>query len=114
MFLKYRMPSDNNYDQLIPLFNVFIRFPDHLVATAHFRPEVMRKVKTIREETIKQIQKVDEESKAEERALERDRVRKAKRDADLNAMDAKTQKRFLEKEKEKQMRKASKKQTMRG
>ncbi|KAK8108623.1 hypothetical protein PG984_014424 [Apiospora sp. TS-2023a] len=114
MYLKYRLPSDNNYDRLTPLFNVFLRFPDHLTASAHFRAEVLRKVRSVRDELVKTIQKNDEEEKAEERALERDKQRKAKRDAELNAMDAKTQKKFLEKEREKQVRKQSKRQTMRA
>ncbi|KAK9419237.1 putative DUF1682 domain protein [Seiridium unicorne] len=114
LFLRYRLPSSNNYDDLLPLFVAFVRLSDHLAASAHFRPEVLRKVKNVREETIKQIQKIAEDEKAEERATERDRARKAKRDAELNALDAKAQKKYLDKEKEKQMRKASKKQTVRG
>lgn len=114
IFLRYRLPSSNNYDDLLPLFTAFMRLPDHLAATAHFRAEVLRKVKSVREETMKQIQKVAEDEKAEERALERDRARKAKREAELSVLDAKAQKKYLDKEKEKQMRKASKKQTMRG
>ncbi|KAK8092106.1 hypothetical protein PG997_002467 [Apiospora hydei] len=76
--------------------------------------EVLRKVRSVRDELVKTIQKNDEENKAEERALERDKARKAKRDAELSSMDAKTQKKFLEKEREKQMRKQSKRQTMRA
>ena len=87
---------------------------DHLAASAHFRGEVTRKLRVVRDDLIKQIQKQAEEEKAEERALERDKAKKAKRDAALNALDAKAQKRFLEKEKEKELRKASKKQTVRS
>lgn len=114
LFLRYRLPSDNNYDNLLPLFNVFVRFPDHLAASGHFRPEVLRKVKNVRDETIKQIQKLSEDEKAEERAIEREKAKRAKRDAELNALDAKAQKKYLDKEKDKQMRKANKKQTVRG
>ncbi|TGJ80679.1 hypothetical protein E0Z10_g8090 [Xylaria hypoxylon] len=114
IFLRYRLPSSNNYDNLLPLFSYFVRLPDYLASAAHFRNEVLRRVKNVREENIKQIQKGAEEEKAEERALERDKVRKAKRDAELNALDAKAQKKYLEKEKEKEMRKAAKKQTVRG
>lgn len=98
----------------MPLFAAFLRLPDHLASSGHFRAEVMRKVKSVRDETIKQIQKAADEEKAEERAAERDKVRKAKRDAELNALDAKAQKKYLDKEKEKQMRKANKRQTVRG
>ncbi|KAH8653439.1 hypothetical protein BX600DRAFT_79133 [Xylariales sp. PMI_506] len=114
IFLRYRLPSSNNYDDLVPLFSALLRLPDHLAASAHYRPEVTRKIKAVRDETVKQIQKQAEEEKAEERALERDKARKAKRDAELSALDAKAQKKYLDKEKEKQMRKAAKKQTMKG
>ncbi|KAI1743563.1 hypothetical protein F4680DRAFT_348309 [Xylaria scruposa] len=114
IFLRYRLPSSNNYEDLLPLFSYFVRLPDQLASVAHFRTEVLRKVKSVREENIKQIQKLAEDEKAEERQLERDKAKKAKRDADLNALDAKAQKKYLEKEKEKEMRKAAKKQTVRG
>ncbi|KAI1351673.1 hypothetical protein F5Y01DRAFT_282288 [Xylaria sp. FL0043] len=114
IFLRYRLPSSNNYESLLPLFSYFVRLPDQLASVAHFRNEALRKVKSVREENIKQIQKLAEEEKAEERALERDKARKAKRDAELNALDAKAQKKYLEKEKEKEMRKAAKKQTVRA
>ena len=91
-----------------------MRLSDHLAASAHFRAEIVRKLRGVRDDLIKHIQKHAEEEKAEERALERDKAKKAKRDAALNALDAKAQKRFLEKEKEKELRKASKKQTVRS
>ncbi|ORY69557.1 uncharacterized protein BCR38DRAFT_334182 [Pseudomassariella vexata] len=114
IYLKYRLPPSNNYDDLASLFSAFLRIPDLLVSSAHFRPEVLRKVKTIRDDMIKQIERVQDEEKAEERALERDKAKKAKRDAELKALDAKAQKKYLDKEKEKQMRKASKKSTVRA
>jgi hypothetical protein len=97
IFIRYRLPSDNNYEPLIPIFSHFIRLPDQLASAAHFRPEVLRKIKSVRDENVKQIQKQAEEEKAEERAL-----------------DAKAQKKYLEKEKEKELRKAAKKQTVRA
>ncbi len=114
LYLRYRLPSSNSYENLTPLLSYFIRLSDHLAAAAHFRPEVLRKLRHVRDDLTKQIQKQAEEEKAEERAQERDKAKKAKRDAELNALDAKAQKRYLEKEKEKEIRKASKKQTVRG
>ncbi|KAH8890799.1 DUF1682-domain-containing protein [Thozetella sp. PMI_491] len=114
LFLKYRLPSNNDYQPLLPLFQCFTRLPDVLVQSAHFRPAVVSKVKTVREDAIKQIQKVDEDEKAEERALEKEKARKIKRDQELNALDAKAQKRYLEKEREKEMRKSMKRQTQRA
>lgn len=114
LFIKYRLPGDNNYEPLLPIFSYFLRMPDHLVQVAHFRAEVLRKVKSVRDETVRQIQKASEDEKNEERALEREKLRKAKRDAELNALDAKAQKKYLEKEREKQMRKSNKKITTRA
>ncbi|KAI1102651.1 DUF1682-domain-containing protein [Jackrogersella minutella] len=114
LFLRYRLPSSNSYDDLAPLLSYFVRISDHLASSAHFRPEVLRKVKAVRDENIKQIQKAAEDEKAEERQAERDRAKKAKRDAELNALDAKAQKKYLEKERDKEMRKSSKKQTVRA
>jgi hypothetical protein len=85
-----------------------------LVAQAHFRPEVMRKVRSARDETIAQIKKLAETEKAEERALERDRLKKAKRDAELNALDAKQQKKYLDRERAQMLKKSQKGATVRG
>lgn len=114
IFLKYRLPSNDDYTSLVPIFQYFIRVPDILVQAAHFRPAVLAKVKAVRDDAIKQIQKFDEDEKAEERALEREKARKLKRDQELNALDAKAQKRYLEKEREKELRKSMKKSTQRG
>lgn len=114
IFIKYRLPSNNDYTNLVPIFKYFLRLTDRLVQVAHFRPEVLRKVKAVREATIKQIQKADEEGKAEERALEREKAKKLKRDQELNALDAKAQKKYLDREREKEMKRGLKKQTMRA
>ncbi|KAL2133392.1 hypothetical protein VTI74DRAFT_2435 [Chaetomium olivicolor] len=114
ILLKYRMPSNNDYTNLLPIFKYFLRLTDQLTKVAHFRPEVLRKVKTVRDNTIKQIQKADEESKAEERAQERERLKKAKRDEELNKLDAKAQKKYLEKEKERELKRSMKKQSVRA
>ncbi|EAQ91043.1 hypothetical protein CHGG_02978 [Chaetomium globosum CBS 148.51] len=112
--LRYRLPSDNDYSKLVPLFKYFLRVTDRLVQAPRFRPEVLRKVKAARDATARQIQKADEEERAEERAAERERLKKAKRDQELNALDAKAQKKYLEREREKEMKKSMKKQTTRA
>ncbi|TDZ24337.1 UPF0674 endoplasmic reticulum membrane protein [Colletotrichum orbiculare MAFF 240422] len=114
IFLRYRLPSNNNYESLAPLFEYFVRIPDALVSGAHFRPEVLRKVRSVRDETIAQIKKAADAEKAEERALEREKQKKAKRDAELSQLDAKAQKKYLEREREREQKKSMKKQTMRG
>ncbi|KAK4190052.1 coiled-coil domain-containing protein 47 [Podospora australis] len=114
IFLRYHLPSDNEYTNLVPIFKYFLRLPDQLAKSAHFRPEVLKKVKAARDATINKIKKAEDEEKAEERAAERERARKAKRDQELNALDAKGQKKYLEKEREKQMKKGVKKTTARA
>ena len=115
LYFSMRLPSSSaGFANTLPLFAYFIRLADVLVQSAHFRPEVMRKVRNTREEMIRKLQKADEEEKAEERALERDKAKKMKRDMELKGLDAKAQKKYLEKEKEKELRKMTKKQTTRA
>ena len=85
-----------------------------LVREAHWRPEVTRKIRSVREDTKAQIRRLEETEKAEERAAERDKAKKAKRDAELNALDAKGQKKYLEKEREREQRRGMKGKTVRG
>ena len=114
IYLSMRVPSSGDYTKTLPIFEYFIRLTDVLVQGAHFRPEVLRKVRTTREDAIRKLQRADEEEKAEERNTEREKAKKLKRDLELKALDAKGQKKYLEKEKEKEMRKNQKKMTSRG
>lgn len=114
IYLSMRLPSSGDYTTLLPIFQYFIRLTDTLVQSAHFRPEVLRKVRTTRDDTIRKLQKADDEEKAEEIKLEREKVKKQKRDAELKGLNAKAQKKYLEKEKEKEMKRAQKKQSQRG
>jgi hypothetical protein len=114
IYLSMKIPSSGDYTNVLPLFQYFVRLADVLVSGAHFRPEVMRKVRITRDDMIKKLQKADEDEKAEERALEREKAKKIKRDNELKGMDAKAQKKYLEKEKEKELRKSQKKQTQRA
>ena len=114
LFLKHRLPSNNDYAGLAPLFAYFIRLPDLLVEKAHFRPEVTKKVKAVRESLASQLQKKLDEEKSEDRAIEKEKAKKAKRDAELAGLDAKAQKRYLEKEQERLFKKSQKKTTARA
>ncbi|POR34087.1 Endoplasmic reticulum membrane protein C2G5.01 [Tolypocladium paradoxum] len=114
LFLKYRLPSDGSYGSLLPLFSYFLRLPDILVQSAQFRPEVMKKVRATREAMVAQMKKALEEQRNEERMYEKEKARKAKRDAELKGLDAKAQKKYLEKEKERELRKSQKKITQRA
>lgn len=110
--LATRLPSSSSPPQAI--FTYFLRLPDILVQTAHFRPEAMRKVRATREEEVKKIRKADEDEKAEERRNVTEKLKKEERERKLGALSAVDQKKFLEKEKEKQQRKQQKKQSMKG
>lgn len=74
----------------------------------------MRKVRTTRDDMVRKIQKIELEEKSEERALELEKVKKQKREAELKGLDAKAQKKYLAKEQEKEQRKAAKKQSQRA
>ncbi|TVY58510.1 UPF0674 endoplasmic reticulum membrane protein [Lachnellula suecica] len=114
LYLSMRLPSSGDYSSVMPLFQYFLRLTDTLVQGAHFRAEVLRKVRLTRDDAVKRLQKADEEEKAEERQLEREKLKKQKRDLELKGLDAKAQKKYLEKEKEREMKKMQKKQTQRG
>ncbi|KAL2752466.1 hypothetical protein ACRALDRAFT_1072396 [Sodiomyces alcalophilus JCM 7366] len=114
IFLRYTLPSNNDYTPLMPIFEEFTRLADRLVAQPKFRAEVMRKVNKVRDDMTAQLRKEAEAREAEERTQEREKAKKAKRDQELAALDAKQQKKYLEKEREKEQRRMAKKQTIRG
>jgi hypothetical protein len=115
VYLSVRLPSsEKGFQNALPLFQYFLRLPDQLVQVAHFRPEVNRKIKATRDQVVHRLQKADEEEKAEERALERDKAKKIKRDLELKGLDAKAQKKYLEKERERELRKSMKKGTQKA
>ena len=109
-----KIPSSGDYSSALPLFQYFVRLADVLVQSAHFRPEVLRKVKTTRENMVLKLKKADDDEKNEERAAEREKAKKLKRDADLKGLDAKAQKKYLEKEQKQEQKKAQKKMTQKG
>jgi len=94
----------------VPLLEAFLRLPDYLVSSAHFRPEVTRRIRATRDEERRRLEKSEEDEKAEERSIDRDEKKKKERDARLRGMTADEQKKFLEKERDKEARKMAKKQ----
>ncbi|KAK7726716.1 hypothetical protein SLS57_003277 [Botryosphaeria dothidea] len=112
--LSFVLPSDDKYDHILPLFQYFLRMPDQLVSAAHFRPEALRRVKQTRDDEIRKIRKVDEEEKAEERKLEADKAKKAERERKLKNLSADEQRKYLEKEREKDLRRSQRKRVMRA
>ncbi|KZF21733.1 DUF1682-domain-containing protein [Xylona heveae TC161] len=111
--LSLKLPSGNDYSSTIPLFNYVLRLPDQLVSQAHFRPEVMRRIRQTREDEIRKLRRVDEEEKAEERKVQAEREKKAKREAALKNLSADEQRKFLEREREKELKKSQKKMSRR-
>ena len=102
------------YSSSSAIFLYFLRLPDRLVAGGRLRPEVLRKIRQARDEQINRLQRVDQEEKDSERALKRDKGKKEKREAVLKGLSADDQRKFLEREREKEMRKSQKKMSMRA
>ncbi|KAI9754989.1 MAG: hypothetical protein M4579_004463 [Chaenotheca gracillima] len=112
---SYRLGSSVDAEKdMSPIFSYFLRLSDRLVASAHFRPEVMRKVRATRETQVRKLRKADEEEEAEERATKKEKEKKEKREALLKGLSADEQRKFLDKEREKDQRKNQKKITSRG
>ncbi|KAL2829783.1 hypothetical protein BDW59DRAFT_142023 [Aspergillus cavernicola] len=106
--------SVSGYTSTIPLFTQFIRLPDRLVTLGHFRPEVMRKIRNVREEEIKKLRRVDEQEKAEERKLAAEKLKKEERERILRGMTADEQRKYLERERDKEQKRSMKKYSKRG
>jgi len=98
----------------LPLLQTFLRMPDNLVSTGHFRSEVMRRVRTTRDDETKKIKKQLELEQADERKLDADKKKKEERDRKMRGMNADEQRKFLEREKEKSMRKSMGRKTMKA
>lgn len=79
------------------------------MSIAPFRPEVKRKLKATRDEQAKALTKVKEEEVKEERDAKRAEEKKRGRDERLRGMGAEEQRRFLEKEREREGKRMAKK-----
>jgi len=110
----FRMPKDNDHASVLSLFQVFLRFEDYLVTNAHFRPEVSRKIKQLRETESGKLKKVADKEAEEDRMRQAEKLKKDQRDRKMKGMTAEEQKKFLEKEADKGRKKQAKKQTVRG
>ncbi|KAI9723251.1 MAG: hypothetical protein M1812_001133 [Candelaria pacifica] len=110
IFLSLRLPtSPLAYTSSLPLFSLFFTLADKLSSSAHFRPEVLRKLRQTREDEMRKLRRVDEDEKAEERNVKRDKEKKEKRDRELGRLGADDQRKYLEKEREKERKKSEKK-----
>jgi len=113
--LELALPAPSTSPELLQrLVSAFIRLTDHLVANAHFRAEVLRKVKATREEETRKLKRALEEETKEERELKLAEKKKADRDTKLRAMSAAEQKKFLEKERQREAKDAMRRQVRKG
>ena len=117
MTLILRLPSGTSadaYASTLPLFTYFLRLPDFLASQAHFRSEVMKRVRTARQAEIDRIRKLDDDERAEDRKTKLDKRKKEEREQALKGMSSEEQKKFLEKERAKEQRRGMSKRTMRA
>ena len=112
--LSLKLPSDENYASTLPIFQVFLRLPDLLVGSAHFRPEVMRKINATRESEKGKLKKLADKETEEERMKQLDKMKKEERDRKMKGMSAEEQRKYLEREAEKTRKKQEKKMSRRG
>ena len=109
LHLSVKVPADGDYTSNLRLFAAVLRFPDHLAHQAHFRPEVLRKINATREAEKKKLKKVSEAEAEEERTKVTDKLKKEERDRKMRGMTAEEQRKFLEKEAERNRKKTEKK-----
>lgn len=112
--LSMKLPSNSDYSNTLPLFQAFLRLPDHLAASAHFRPEVKRKINTTREAETKKLKKVSDEEAEDERRKLSEKMKKEERDRKMKGLSAEEQRKFLEKEADRGRKKQEKKMSRKG
>lgn len=109
IFFCYLLFFNNDYINFVFIFQYFFCIFDQFVKLVYFWFEVVKKVKVVCEIMIKKIQKVEEEEKVEECVIEKEKVCKVKCDVELNVLDVKGQKKYFEKECERELKKGIKK-----
>ncbi|KAL9104597.1 MAG: hypothetical protein Q9163_000462 [Psora crenata] len=110
--LSLRLPSGSDtaaYSSTLPLFNHFLRLPDQLASQAHFRQEITRKIRTVREEEQRKITKASDEELAEKKKKESEKKKKEIRDNKMRGMSADEQRKFLDREREREGKRNEKK-----
>ena len=114
LYLSTKVPSGSDYSSTLPLFQSFLRLPDHLAQNAHFRPEVLRKLNQTRENEVKKLKRVSDEEAEEERKRLAEKVKNVYRDRKMRGMTAEDQRKFLEKESERKRKRDEKRMTRKG
>lgn len=108
-----KLNSDASDAASATLLTSFLRLPDYLVSLK-FRPEVTRRLRTTRDEESKKIKRIEEQEKAEGNKERVDKAKKEERERKLKGMSADEQRKFLDKEKQKEQRKRMGRQTMKA
>lgn len=114
LYLCTKLPPGSDYSATLPLFQAFLRLPDHLAQNAHFRPEVLKKLNQTREAEIKKLKRVSDEEAEEERKRLAEKVKKEERDRKMRGMTAEEQRKYLEKETDRKRKKDEKRMTRKG
>lgn len=96
------------------LLTAFLRIPDTLASNIKLRPEVLRRLKATRDEEGKKIKKLEDQEKAGERKLQADKAKKDEREKKLKGMSAEEQRKYLEKERDRDQRKLMGRKTMKA
>jgi len=71
-------------------------------------------VKATREDEARKLRKVDDDEKAEERRIKGEKEKREKRDTQLKGMSADEQRKFLDKERERDNKRMQKKRVTKG
>ena len=112
--LRLENMSSKNPPPSLPLFHAFLRLPDYLASAAHFRPEVSRKIRAIREQEQSKLKKISDAEAEEERKLTAEKLKKEERERKMRGMTAEEQRKFLEKENQRSRKKSEKKMSRKG
>lgn len=112
--LCLRLPSNDDYLPSLKMLQAFIRLPDFLTTAGRFRPEVLKKINSLRETEKAKLKKVSDQAAEEERQKLADKMRKEERDRKMKGLSAEEQRKFLERESAKDRKKQEKKMTRRS
>ena len=112
--LRLQTPTAKHPPTTIPLFSAFLRLPDHLASAAHFRPEVMRKIRAIREQEQSKLKKISDAEAEADRRLATEKLKKEERERKMRGMTAEEQRKFLDKEANRDRKRSEKRMTRRG
>lgn len=112
--LGLQLPSNGDYLPTLPIFQAFLRLPDFIVGTGRLRPEVLRKINATRDNEKGKLKKLSDKEAEEDRLRQMEKMKKDERDRKMKGMSAEEQRKFLDRENEKQRKKQEKKMTRRG